>query len=692
MEPTLDPTVPPSVIPSSMPTGCDVVVDNFDCRSADCQYLFDLFVSTNGCNWNIRTNWLKNDDYCSWFGVTCTDFVLESQGFEITSINLSRNNLVGSIPKTFGKLWFLERIDLSFNELKGEIPSSLGQLSYLETLNLSDNSYDNTENPTTGIIPPEICDLTNLNGGELAVIAVDCGFPPKIDCVTGGDCCNYCRNSNAPSWHPASSHVPSSYPTGPTDSPSESPSSMPTCFTAIPADFTCDGYNLESTCEVLVDLYESMGGCGWTSGSVDSPIQRNSGNTAAWFSGTPGGGLEDPFCSWYGISCEDSNCVNGCDVTKIDLWNNNLRGTIPTTIMNLYQLTIFEVNANNIHGTIPTEIALLPNLQVLRLEDNQLEGTYGIGDEGICELISSGQVENFWTDCVDGLEVEGLSCDCCTYCAGEVPSELPSLKPTTFPSIQPTVTQEPSSPPSDTPSSSPTMLPSTSPSLAPTSNPSLSPTRRPSLEPSYSPSLMPTLRPSTDPTSSLKPSSQPSSTPTNTPTSGCYEPSDYVCESKDPNGSSETVWTFTCTLDSAKTACDITECENNVPLPKDVCCSCKDRVVKGNIFPSSNPTDFPSIAPTSSSEPSNGPSITPTGEPTGAPIPLPSLEPSSAPSVCTDVDEYECEVSEKDAGGAMLGQIVTCDDDESILCDVTECYKKFPVQLLIPSEACCKCK
>ena len=40
----------------------------------------------------------------------------------------------------------------------------------------------------------------------------------------------------------------------------------PSCDSTAPLSFTCDGYNLKSTCEALVDFYESTVGCSWTSG------------------------------------------------------------------------------------------------------------------------------------------------------------------------------------------------------------------------------------------------------------------------------------------------------------------------------------------------------------------------------------------------------------------------------------------
>ena len=216
----------------------------------------------------------------------------------------------------------------------------------------------------------------------------------------------------------------------------------PSCDSTAPLSFTCDGYNLRTTCEALVAFYEGTVGCSWTSG-YDGYVARRgledvaidpenidvtiaSTGTQTWFSGTPSGGQQDPFCDWYGVTCENTSCTVGCDVVKIDLWNNGLRGSLPEALNFLYNLENLELGRNNIRGTIPDTYGLLPKLTVLLLDDNELTGTYNdSANSAICALIESGQLEQFWTDCDDGYEVE---CDCCTSCGAILaPSESPSI-------------------------------------------------------------------------------------------------------------------------------------------------------------------------------------------------------------------------------------------------------------------------
>ncbi|GLJ42015.1 hypothetical protein SUGI_0869930 [Cryptomeria japonica] len=60
----------------------------------------------------------------------------------LITLNLSKNHLSGRIPKTLGGMDQLESLDLSLNRLHGEIPLELQLLSYLQFLNLSYNMLD----------------------------------------------------------------------------------------------------------------------------------------------------------------------------------------------------------------------------------------------------------------------------------------------------------------------------------------------------------------------------------------------------------------------------------------------------------------------------------------------------------------------------------------------------------------------
>ena len=67
------------------------------------------------------------------------------------ALDLSNNQLNGSIPVQIGDLIYLEHLDLSGNLLTGAIPPEIGNLG-VEELFLKDNRF-------TGRVPQEICNL-----------------------------------------------------------------------------------------------------------------------------------------------------------------------------------------------------------------------------------------------------------------------------------------------------------------------------------------------------------------------------------------------------------------------------------------------------------------------------------------------------------------------------------------------------
>lgn len=92
----------------------------------------------------------------------------------LNSLNLSHNKLMGGIPKEIGNMKNLESLDFSSNKLSGEIPQSMSNLSFLSYLNLSFNNF-------TGKIPSG----TQLQGfSALSYIGNPdlCGLPLTKNC------------------------------------------------------------------------------------------------------------------------------------------------------------------------------------------------------------------------------------------------------------------------------------------------------------------------------------------------------------------------------------------------------------------------------------------------------------------------------------------------------------------------------
>ncbi|XP_016167875.1 receptor-like protein 12 [Arachis ipaensis] len=94
-------------------------------------------------------------------------------------LNLSHNRLTGTIPKEVGNMRQLESLDLSKNELTGGIPESLSSLSFLNNLNLSFNNL-------SGQIPSgtqlqSFSELSYIGNADL------CGPPLPKNCSNHDD-------------------------------------------------------------------------------------------------------------------------------------------------------------------------------------------------------------------------------------------------------------------------------------------------------------------------------------------------------------------------------------------------------------------------------------------------------------------------------------------------------------------------
>jgi Leucine-rich repeat (LRR) protein len=149
---------------------------NTFCGSAvEHQALVFLYKSFGGPNWKSDNNWLRNDDHCTWEGITCYQSG-ELSGL-VQKIDLKNNNLIGSLQ--FGLLWQmvgLNYVDLSQNGIS--IPFSLiGNAVNLETIKLSETNQNTLEGleesqtlkslhltsaAFTGTIPEQIFSLTSL--------------------------------------------------------------------------------------------------------------------------------------------------------------------------------------------------------------------------------------------------------------------------------------------------------------------------------------------------------------------------------------------------------------------------------------------------------------------------------------------------------------------------------------------------
>jgi len=100
--------------------------------------------------------------------------------------------------------------------------------------------------------------------------------------------------------------------------------------------------------DALMDLYNNTGG-----------------NTGGWTNDTNWGDATAPLNTWYGVS------VIGTQFFSVNLFDNNLVGTIPSSLGNIPFISTLTLSNNDLIGSIPSTLS---NVGYLNLRDNNLTG------------------------------------------------------------------------------------------------------------------------------------------------------------------------------------------------------------------------------------------------------------------------------------------------------------------------------
>ena len=129
--PTVSPTVAPSG-PSPAPSAVPAQSD--DERSA----LMAIFNSMGGQNWDYNGGWASTSSIKTWYGVTV------GTSNRVTELDLSNNNLKGTLPSMISVFSKLTKFILDYNHLSGTIGSEIGLLTDLKVLSFSNNSLAGT--------------------------------------------------------------------------------------------------------------------------------------------------------------------------------------------------------------------------------------------------------------------------------------------------------------------------------------------------------------------------------------------------------------------------------------------------------------------------------------------------------------------------------------------------------------------
>ncbi|MBQ8485403.1 MAG: hypothetical protein IJ534_04600 [Bacteroidaceae bacterium] len=139
------------------------VKQNYDATATERKALMDLYNATGGNKWTHHDNWGSNKPLKEWYGIEVDD------NGHVYWIDLSDNNLRGSLPESIGVLTELTHLRLLNNKLTGTLPESIGNLTKLQQFYIYDNKF-------TGELPESLGKLTNIE----SLFIQNCGFTGQL--------------------------------------------------------------------------------------------------------------------------------------------------------------------------------------------------------------------------------------------------------------------------------------------------------------------------------------------------------------------------------------------------------------------------------------------------------------------------------------------------------------------------------
>ncbi|XXG61815.1 hypothetical protein AAC387_Pa05g0329 [Persea americana] len=316
-----------------------------------------------------------NGSPCNWTGITCNEDrkvtrinlcncsllgKLDHLSFaslpNLVHLDLSSNDLTGTIPNQLADSSEIVFLDLSKNQLSGNLPLSLANLTHIFVLNTSDNLLTGEISPflfagwiklaylqlhnnlLNGTIPSEIEVLTNLNELHLYDNYISGSIPPSLGNLT--KLVRLCLHNNE-----ISGHIPQEI-------------GNLTRLIVLTLHFNNIAGSIPFTFMRLTNLYS---------------LQLNGNN------------LSGP------IPPEIGNLKN---MDQLNLSNNSLTGPIHPSLGNATRLRFLILYRNLFSGTIPQEIGKLRMMRSLELSRNFLTGPIPFILGNLTQLTSLGLREN----------------------------------------------------------------------------------------------------------------------------------------------------------------------------------------------------------------------------------------------------------------------------------------------------------
>ena len=304
--------------------------------------LVGLYASTGGKDWTSNENWLSQAPLAAWHGVT-----VDANG-RVTELDLSDNNLTGSLPSSMSKLADLKKIDLGGNAgLVGPIPESLTGLS-IESLDLEG----------TGLCVPSTSSYQRwLNGIADTSGVDDCA----VDVPDWEALVTFYHETNGSGWRENANWLS----TEPLDEWFGVSTDADGRVTAL----ALSRNNLLGPLPAALGRLDKLESLDLAGNDLSGPIPPELG------------GLER-LKELYLHTCSISGTIPPelgrlTDLEVLSLWGQGpaLTGTLPAELGKLAKLESLDLSLNFLYGPIPEELGRLTVLEFLDLQENGFSGT-----------------------------------------------------------------------------------------------------------------------------------------------------------------------------------------------------------------------------------------------------------------------------------------------------------------------------
>ncbi|PWA64223.1 leucine-rich repeat protein [Artemisia annua] len=173
-----------------------IVSASYGCNETDYHALLSFKLTITHDPHKVLTSWNHSFHFCDWSGILCgkrhkrvTALILESQGLEgslsphvgnlsfLRTLSIRNNSFQGTIPHELGRLSRLRHLYLNRNKFSGVIPTNVSGCSNLEVLSLARNKL-------VGSIPKEMSLLSKLTSLEISKNKLTGGIPSFLGNIT----------------------------------------------------------------------------------------------------------------------------------------------------------------------------------------------------------------------------------------------------------------------------------------------------------------------------------------------------------------------------------------------------------------------------------------------------------------------------------------------------------------------------